>query len=99
MVESIELATEQCGLNKVPRVSQQLMRRFARDIFEAAGSGAEEAGVVADHLVEASLMGHDSHGVIRISKYVDWVRAGDVLPNQHIEIVDDRGALLVVDGR
>ena len=81
------------------RIPQQLMRRFGRDVFEAAGSSAEEAGIVADHLVEASLMGHDSHGVIRISKYVDWVRAGQVLPNQHIEIVNGRGALLVVDGR
>ena len=80
------------------RIPQQLMRRFGRDVFEAAGSSAEEAGIVADHLVEASLMGHDSHGVIRISKYVDWVRAGQVLPNQHVEIVNDRGALLVVDG-
>ena len=80
-------------------IPQQLMRRFGRDVFEAAGSSAEEAGIVADHLVEASLMGHDSHGVVRISKYVDWVRAGQVLPNQHIEIVNGRGALLVVDGR
>jgi hydroxycarboxylate dehydrogenase B len=43
-------------------------------------------------------MGHDSHGVIRISKYADWRRAGQVLPNQHLSIVTDRGALMVVDG-
>jgi hydroxycarboxylate dehydrogenase B len=83
----------------VLRIPQQLMRRFGRDIFEAAGSSQEEAGIIADHLVEASLMGHDSHGVIRISKYVAWVRAGQVLPNQHMDIANDRGALLVVDGR
>ena len=56
------------------RIPQQPIRRFARDIFEAAGSSADEAGIVADHLVEASLMGHDFHGVIRICKYVDWVQ-------------------------
>jgi uncharacterized oxidoreductase len=81
------------------RVQHQPMRRFARDVFEAAGSSAEEAGLVADHLVDASLMGHESHGIIRISKYVDWVRAGHVLPNQHIQVANDRGGLLVVDGR
>ena len=80
------------------RFPHQIMRSFARAIFSAAGSLPTEAGVVADHLVDASLMGHDSHGVIRISKYVDWVRAGQVLPNRHAEIVKDRGALLVVDG-
>ncbi len=76
----------------------ETLRSFARAIFLAAGSEAAEAGIIADHLVDASLMGHDSHGVIRISKYVDWVRAGLVLPNQHAEIVKDRGTLLVVDG-
>jgi uncharacterized oxidoreductase len=43
-------------------------------------------------------MGHDSHGVIRIVKYVDWTRAGLVLPNQHVRVITERGALLVVDG-
>ncbi len=80
------------------RFPHQIMRSFARNIFLAAGSQPTEAGVVADHLVDASLMGHDSHGIIRISKYVDWVGAGQVLPNRHAEIVKDRGALLVVDG-
>ena len=77
---------------------QETLRSFARAIFTAAGSQPIEAGIVADHLVEASLMGHDSHGIIRISKYVDWVRAGQLLSNKHAEIVKDRGALLVVDG-
>lgn len=74
------------------------MQGFAEAIFRAVGSNAAEANIVATHLVEASLMGHDSHGVIRISKYVDWVRAGQVFPNRHIGIANDCGALLVIDG-
>ncbi len=74
------------------------MEPFARALFCAAGSEADEAAIIAEHLVEASLMGHDSHGVIRISKYVDWVRADQVLPNRHMEIVSDLGAMLVIDG-
>jgi uncharacterized oxidoreductase len=74
------------------------MKSFAEAIFRAGGSDTDEASIVAAHLVEASLMGHDSHGVIRISKYIDWVRAGQVLPNRHISVVTDRGALLVIDG-
>jgi hydroxycarboxylate dehydrogenase B len=75
-----------------------MMQRFAESIFRAGGSEASEANIVAAHLVEASLMGHDSHGVIRISKYIDWVRSGKVLPNQHIRIATDRSALVVADG-
>ena len=74
------------------------MQQLAEAIFRAAGSDANEAHIIAAHLVEASLMGHDSHGVIRISKYVDWVRAGQVLPNQHARIATDRAGLVVVDG-
>ena len=58
----------------------------------------DEARLVADHLVEANLVGHDSHGVIRIKKYVDWVKAGQVLPNRHARLVNDRGAAVLVDG-
>ena len=67
-------------------------------VFAAGGSGAEEARLIAEHLVEANLIGHDSHGVIRIKKYVDWAKAGQVLPNRHVEIVGDRGAALLLDG-
>src|SRR5690606_30790812 len=42
--------------------------------------------------------GHDSHGVMRVYKYVDWVQAGQVVPDRHAEIVTDRGALVLVDG-
>jgi len=80
------------------RVPQHVMQAFAEDIFRAAGSEPSEARLVAAHLVEASLLGHDSHGVIRISKYIEWVRVGKVVPNQHAHLVTDRGALAVIDG-
>ena len=44
---------------------------FVRRIFEAAGSSKQEADIVAQHLVESSLAGVDSHGVIRIPEYVN----------------------------
>lgn len=80
------------------RVHHAALRRFVRGIFEASGSQPEEAVIVADHLVDANLRGHDSHGSIRAAKYVGWVEAGQLLPNRHAEVVSDRGALVVVDG-
>ena len=74
------------------------MAEFAKQIFQAAGSEAAEADEVAGHLVEANLVGHDSHGVVRIKKYVDWARAGMVLPNRHAEMAIDKGASALVDG-
>ena len=43
-------------------------------------------------------MGHDSHGIIRVSKYIGWLRAGQVRANRRLRIVTDRGALVVADG-
>jgi hydroxycarboxylate dehydrogenase B len=79
-------------------IGHTTLRRFVRTIVAAAGSSPEEAGIVADHLVEANLKGHDSHGVIRAAKYVGWVAAGELVPNRHAKIVSDRPAMLVVDG-
>ena len=84
--------------NEDRRIPADRLRGVSERIFSAAGSSDTEAGIVAHHLVEASLKGHDSHGVIRVGKYVDWVRAGHLLPNRHAEIVCDRGPLLIVEG-
>jgi uncharacterized oxidoreductase len=80
------------------RLAPDLLQAYARDVFAAAGSDAREADIVARHLIEANLAGHDSHGLVRVKKYVEWAKAGMVVPNRHAEIVSDRGAAVVVDG-
>jgi uncharacterized oxidoreductase len=75
------------------------LRRLVRAIFSAAGCDDEEATRVARYLVEANLVGHDSHGVIRVLTYVEWLRTGKVLANQTAEIVFENDVLAVVDGK
>jgi len=72
---------------------------FCAEVFEHVGCRPEEARRVAASLVDANLTGHDSHGVIRIPRYVDWVRSGDIVPNQTIERLVDTPVIAVVDGR
>ena len=79
-------------------IEPQRLTALGRAIFEAAGSDKKEAGIVTDHLVEANLAGHDSHGIVRVSKYVDWQAKGQVIPNRHARIVSDRGAAVLIDG-
>ncbi|MCP4380690.1 MAG: malate/lactate/ureidoglycolate dehydrogenase [Hyphomicrobiales bacterium] len=80
------------------RMPPDRLQDYVEAIFSAAGSDAEEARTVAAHLVEASLAGHDSHGVMRVTKYIDWVKSGQVLCNRHADTVIDRGAMALVDG-
>lgn len=72
---------------------------FCAEIFVAVGSSPEEARRVAASLVGANLTGHDSHGVIRVPRYAEWVRSGDIVPNQQISVVTDMPVLAVVDGQ
>ena len=81
------------------RIAAESLRAFTAAVFRAAGSDATEARLVGDHLVDANLVGHDSHGVIRIAKYLEWHAEGQVLANQHVEVVRDSPCHLLVDGR
>lgn len=82
----------------MPTVAPEILTRFVEDILAAAGSGAEEAGIVADHLVAANLAGHDSHGVGMLPRYMENLVAGRLLPNRHATLVRDAGPVMAVDG-
>jgi uncharacterized oxidoreductase len=56
------------------------MSRIGTALFQAVDAPLEEAALVAHELVTASLMGHDSHGVLRIPEYLDLVASGTILP-------------------
>jgi hypothetical protein len=57
-----------------------------------------EARTVAQRLVDSNLVGHDSHGVLRVGKYLEWVGMGWLKPNTDPTIVFDSPALVIVDG-
>jgi hydroxycarboxylate dehydrogenase B len=69
-----------------------------RRTFAAAGCDGRESTRIANHLLGANLAGHDSHGVVRVPRYVEWLEAGFVLKGQTASIVADGGAFLLMDG-
>ncbi|MEH3144399.1 MAG: malate/lactate/ureidoglycolate dehydrogenase [Methylobacterium frigidaeris] len=71
---------------------------YVRDIFTAEGCAPAEAERIGRYLVAANLTGHDSHGVIRVPRYVSWLREGEVVANQTPQIVSDSPAFALVDG-
>lgn len=80
------------------RIDHEKLERLTTSIFAAAGCDGAEAERIGRHLVEANLVGHDSHGVIRVSAYIDFLRAGKVVPNQHVEVVFQNEVIAVLDG-
>jgi LDH2 family malate/lactate/ureidoglycolate dehydrogenase len=74
------------------------LAEFAAAVLAAVGVPEADARLVADSLVTADLWGHQSHGVLRLSWYVDRIRAGVMQAVTTPETVSDTGALAVVDG-
>src|SRR4051812_8685924 len=73
------------------------LRTLVRDIFLAEGCAEAESERIALYLVRSNLTGHDSHGVIRVPRYVGWLREGVLVANQRPTIVMESDAFAVVD--
>ena len=79
-------------------IGADTLRDFVAQIFAAAGCDAEEAARIGKHLVGANLAGHDSHGVIRVPRYVQWLGMDRVRAGQQPTIVAESPNHAVVDG-
>lgn len=79
-------------------LSAEALRRFVAEVCAAAGCDAVEAEAIAEHLVEANLTGHDSHGLRALSEYVAAMLDGRLKLGQRVKAVRDAGAVLVLDG-
>ncbi|MCP5373076.1 MAG: malate/lactate/ureidoglycolate dehydrogenase [Hyphomicrobiales bacterium] len=68
-------------------------------IVRGMGGAAGEAALVARHLVDANLAGHDSHGIGMLPSYVAGIRAGKLRLGAELETLRDRGPVLLFDGQ
>ncbi len=81
----------------MPRVSAEELRTLGAKIFEGLQVPREEAAWVAELLVRANLVGHDSHGVIRIPQYAQAMKSREVQPGAPFEIVRESPSTALVD--
>lgn len=73
------------------------LREIGTDIFLALGAPADEAAIVAAELVEASLMGLESHGVTRYIWYANEVLDQKIKPGAPVEVLKETPTTAVVD--
>jgi hydroxycarboxylate dehydrogenase B len=79
-------------------VHAEPLKAVVRAILARIGSSPREAELVANHLVEANLTGHDSHGVGMLPRYIEVFQAGGLHINRHVSVVSDSGPMLTLDG-
>ena len=80
-------------------VGPDALTTFVRRIFAAAGADQPEAQAIAENLVEANLTGHDSHGVVRVPRYLQNVSRGQMHFGRSVEVMIDGEAFALLDGR
>src|SRR5215471_11353436 len=82
----------------MPTFSAQQLTTLSQSMFEAAGVPAADAAVVARSLVDANLCGHDSHGVMRVPQYVDFIRKGTYKAGVPLTVLNETPAIVAADG-
>jgi ureidoglycolate dehydrogenase (NAD+) len=78
------------------RLGQAELTAYVSAIFVAAGLTPEHAGEWAKMLVWANLRGTDSHGIIRIPRYVELLRNKSINPAPNISVERKPGSAAVV---
>ncbi len=74
------------------------LARFIVSAFATKGMAADDARTVADALVWANLRGGDSHGVVRLPRYIDLISTGEMDAAARPALVLDHPARFVLDG-
>ena len=69
-------------------ISADDLRDFVQSLLQAGGFGVGDAAEMADLLVWANLRGIDSHGVLRVPRYIEMLgldRKSTRLNSSHIQ--------------
>src|SRR5436309_12920755 len=73
------------------------LKRFATHVFVRAGMPESDAAVVAEVLVWANLRGVDTHGVMRVPRYVDLIETGDMNPRPAMAVRTETAASVLIE--
>ena len=73
----------------MPTLKVEQVEKIAFHLFCAAGAPEEHSRIVAQHLAENNLAGHDSHGFIRVIQYIRQIKEGVIFPAAKPEILSE----------
>ncbi|HET8578022.1 MAG TPA: Ldh family oxidoreductase [Methylomirabilota bacterium] len=82
----------------MPTLDPTRLEATGARIFTAMGAPEDDAAWIATLLVRANLRGHDSHGVIRIPQYWQWVKKGEVNPKSPVTVIAETPVTARLDG-
>lgn len=80
-------------------IDRGALQDFAAALLRAGGFTADQAEQTAAMLVWANLRGADSHGVLRIPRYVEMVKLGLINPAAEPRQISGKGAIAIIDAQ
>ena len=75
------------------------LAKFCTEAFVKLGVPRKDAQITSDVLVASDLRGIPSHGVARLMRYVDGIRAGTILPKVKPRIVKETSTTAAIDAK
>ena len=79
------------------RMEPDRLARIMDLIFDRLGVGDAERSVIVERLMEASLSGYHSHGVMRITMYTEGIRAGNMIPGAPLDVLGETVSTVHLD--
>lgn len=79
------------------KLTAEQIGNIVQRILRAAGATETEAERVGLGLANANLVGHDSHGLIRVCQYAEQLRDGTIRSGAKLELVARLGAVEIYD--
>ncbi len=71
---------------------------FIVRVLTSLAVSEEDARIVAAKMVEADLLGYDTHGVFRLRQYVNRLRDGGCNPMPDVRVISESMATALIDG-
>ncbi len=82
----------------MPVFTAEELTQTCLKVFHAMGVSDAEAEVVTSTIVDANLVGHDSHGIIRLPQYVQEIEESLIQPGAAIEVRRESPSMAALDG-
>lgn len=79
-------------------LSAEALRDFVAQVLARLDVPEAEAGIVARWMVEADLLGHETHGLFRLRQYANRLRDGGIDPKGRPVVLRETAATALVDG-
>jgi uncharacterized oxidoreductase len=85
-------------LSNTKKYSHAALIEIGTKVICGMGAPEDLASTVSRSLVLSNLVGHDSHGIIRLMEYSGWVQSGNLIPNAYPKVEWTRESTSLIDG-